>query len=292
MQNFMPWRHHLLLFFLLTMTLVRPASAADTPLPRPEIPAAQAPQQPAPATEIAAVGLTEQLGQSVPLNLVFRDETGQPVSLRQLIDVPTIIAPVYFHCPDVCNFLQGSLAQTLPKVKLQPGKDFRVLSISFDETDTAKIATGSKRTYFAGMGDFPPTAWRFLTGDAAAIRALTDSIGYRFQRQGRDFLHPVAVAVVSADGKIVRYLYGRRFLPMDLNLALVEASEGKVGVSIKRVLGFCFSYDPVNRRYVFNLLRVTASVVVLTAGGFLAWLILSGRKKKTHDNENRPASQG
>ncbi len=216
----------------------------------------------------------------------MRDETGQTVALRELIDGPTIIAPVYFHCPDVCNFLQGGLAQTLPKVNLQPGKEFRVLSISFDETEGPATARGSKNNYFASMGDFPPEAWRFLTGDPAAIRQLTDSIGYRFQRQGRDFLHPVAVAVVSPDGTIVRYLYGTRFLPMDLKLSLVEASQGKIGASIKRVLGFCFSYDPVNRRYVFNLLRVTGGVVLLTAGGFLAWLLLSGRKKKKNDLHN------
>jgi protein SCO1/2 len=279
-----------LLYLPLSILLAPLAGNAETPLPPPEIPAAHEHRHPAPATDAPEVGLTEKLGETIPLDLTFRDESGQAVTLRQLIDGPTIVAPVYYHCPDVCNFLQGDLARTLPKLKLQPGKDYRVLSVSFDETDTPATAAGSKRNYFAGMGSYPPDAWRFLTGEPAAIRALTDSLGYRFQRQGRDFLHPVAVAVVAGDGKIVRYLYGTRFLPMDLNLALVEASEGKVGVSVKRVLGFCFSYDPVNRRYVFNLLRVTAVVVVLTAGGFLAWLLLSGRKKQSDDDPNRPAS--
>ncbi len=261
------------------------AAGAPPPLPPPEIPAAHQHehQHPPSASAEIDVGLTEKLGETIPLDLTFLDESGQPVTLRDLIDGPTIIAPVYFHCPDVCNFLQGGLAQTLPQLKLRPGEEFRVLSVSFDETEKPATARGSKKNYMASMGDFPPGAWRFLTGDLNTIHRLTDALGYRFQRQGRDFLHPVAVAVVARDGKIVRYLYGTRFLPMDLQLSLVEASQGKIGASIKRVLAFCFSYDPVNRRYVFNLLRVTGGVVLLTVSGFLAWLVLSGRKKSKRD---------
>ncbi|MBE0599551.1 MAG: SCO family protein, partial [Desulfuromonadales bacterium] len=237
-----------------------------------------------PATEI---GLEERLGEYIPLDLQFRDETGQPVTLGELIDTPTIIAPVYYRCPNVCNFLQSGLAQVLPKVSLQPGGEYRVLSISFDETEDPDLARRSKNSYYTAMGgNYPPEAWRFLTGEATAIRQLTDSLGYHFQRQGVDFLHPVVVAVVAPDGKIVRYLHGTRFLPMDVTLALVEASQGKVGSTIKRIVSFCFSYDAENRRYVFNLLRVTAVVVLLTAGSFLAYLLLSGRKKKNDGRIN------
>ena len=233
---------------------------------------------PQPTVEI---GLEEKLGQHIPLDLVFRDEEGNSVRLGDLVDRPTIIAPVYYRCPNVCNFLQAGLAQALPGVSLQALERYRVLSISFDETETAEDARRSKRTYMTAMGgDFPPDGWNFLTGDLDQILALTESIGYRFQRQGVDFLHPVAVAVIAPDGKIVRYLYGTRFLPMDLTLSLVEASEGRVGSTIKRVLGFCFSYDPEGKRYVFNILRVSAFVVVGTLGSFLTFLVLTGRKKK------------
>jgi protein SCO1/2 len=238
------------------------------------------PQSPA-ATD---VGLDEHLGASIPLDLTFRDETGRSINLRDLVTVPTIIAPVYYKCPNVCSFLQGGLARALPEVKLEPGKDFRVLSVSFDETETPELAHRSKAIYMDAMRQkFPAGAWNFLTGDPQNIRKLLDAAGYRFQRQGEDFLHPVVIFVVTSDGRIVRYLHGTSVLPMDLTLALVEASEGRIGPTIRRVAQFCFSYDAENRRYVFNLFRVSATVILLTAGAFLAFLIRGGRK-----NPDRP----
>jgi protein SCO1 len=226
------------------------------------------------------VGLKERLGERIPLETTFLDEEGKPVRLGDLVDRPTIIAPVYFTCPGVCNFIQTELSRTLPDVSLRPGEQYRVLSVSFDETDTPEIAAQSKRNYMTAMRNgFPPEAWRFLTGEPQQIRAVTDALGYGFQREGQDFLHPVVIAVVAPDGKITRYHYGTRFLPMDLTLSLVEASEGRVGATIKRVLGFCFSYDPQGKRYVFNILRVSAVVVLTTAAAFLTFLIFSGRKR-------------
>jgi len=235
------------------------------------------PAQPASA---AAVGLEEKLGDRIPLDLTFHDEAGKAVTLRELITVPTVIAPVYYHCPNVCSFLQGGLARALPQVKLEAEKDFRVLSVSFDETETPELAHRSKAIYMDAMrGAFPADAWHFLTGDSQNIHKLLDAAGYRFQRQGEDFLHPVALIVVSGEGEIVRYLHGTSILPMDLTLALVEASQGRVGPSIRKVAQFCFSYDPAAKRYVFNLFRVSATVILLTTGAFLAFLILKGRKR-------------
>lgn len=230
------------------------------------------------------VGLNELLGASIPLDLSFRDESGRVVTLRELITVPTVIAPVYYKCPNVCSFLQGGLARTLPEVKLEPGQAYRVLSVSFDETESPELARRSQAIYLDAMRrQYPAAAWSFLTGEPEAIRGLLDAAGYRFQRQGEDFLHPVAVFVVTADGRIVRYLHGTNILPMDLTLALVEASEGRIGPTIRRMAQFCFSYDAENRRYVFNLFRVSATAILATAGAFLTFLILRGRK-----NPDRP----
>ena len=129
-------------------------------------------------------GLQERLGNKLPLDLTFRDEEGKSVTLRQLITGPTIIVPVYYQCPNVCSFLQGGLARVLPKLKLTPGKQYRVLSISFDETETPQLAADSKRNYLASMENkFPQDAWRFLTGDRNNIRRLIDAAGYHVQRQ-------------------------------------------------------------------------------------------------------------
>ena len=226
------------------------------------------------------VGVDERLGARLPLDLVFRDESGRPRRLGELVVGPTIILPVYYSCTNVCNYLQEGLARVLPDIKLEPGTHYRVISISFDETETPERAARSRRMYEAAMkGKFPAGNWHFLTGDAASIKKLTEAAGYRFQRKGRDFMHPVASFVVTGDGMIVRYLYGTQFLPKDLTLALIEARQGRVGKTISKVVGYCFSFDPESKSYQFNLLRVSATVIILCVGGFLAYLIFGGKKR-------------
>ena len=226
------------------------------------------------------VGVDEKLGAKIPLDLTYRDATGNEVRLSDLVTMPTIIVPIYYSCPNVCSFLQGALARVLPQVKRTPLKDYRVLSISFDDQETPDDARKARAIYDQAMNhQFPPDAWHFLTGDRAAIHALTDAAGYRFIRQGKDFLHPVAIFVVTKDGKISRYLYGTSILPMDLTLALVEADQGRTSPAIRKMAQFCFSYDPKNGKYVFNIFRVSATVILLTLAAFLAFLVLTGRKK-------------
>ena len=243
---------------------------------------------PAPQAESPVdVGLDEKLGDRIPLGLTFYDENGQTVSLSDLVNKPTVIAPIYYRCPNVCHFLQGDLARVLPQLKLEGGTDYQVLSISFDETEQPELAKRSRNTYYAAMNDaYPQQAWRFLTGERPAIMALTGAAGYRFQRVGADFLHPVAFFVVSADGVIVRYLHGTHVLPKDLTLALYEAREGKVGSTIRKVVQFCFSFDPEQKTYVFNLLRVSATVILATLALFLAFLILGGKKKRQRGHKS------
>ncbi|GFE56842.1 SCO family protein [Geobacter sp. AOG1] len=246
-----------------------------------DLPTNDHPGMAAGSADAITAGLTERLGEKIPLDLTFRDESGKPVRLADLVTVPTIILPVYYSCTNVCNFLQGGLAGALPGVKRKPGEEYRVISVSFDETETPALAAKYKRMYLASMNPpFPEDGWRFLTGDAQNIRRLTDAAGFRFARKGRDFIHPVASMVVAPDGTIVRYLYGTVFLPKDLTLALMEAREGKVGVTIRKVVGYCFTFDPEGKTYVFNLLRVSATVVILCTGGFLAFLLLTGRRRK------------
>lgn len=231
--------------------------------------------------EATGVRLKEQIGAMIPLDLEFYDESGQVVTLRQLIKGPVIIAPVYFRCPNVCNFLQTDLARVLPDVRLEPGKQFTVLSISFDDTEDAELARASKKMYFKSMrGKFPEHAWRFLTGDKENIYQMTNAAGYYFQKKDGQFLHPVVIFIVNSKGQIIRYLHGTHFLPKDITLALVEAAEGRLGTTIQKMVKFCFSYDPEKKTYVFNLLRITGSVVLGTAVIFLVFLLFGGKKKK------------
>jgi len=233
------------------------------------------------SAEKTTIGITEHLGSRIPLDITFRDETGKPVRLAELVTGPTIILPVYFSCTNVCYNLQWGLAQVLPKIRSKAGEEYRVLSVSFDENDSPQLAATFKRVYLNSMhAPFPDDGWRFLTGDADNIHRLTDAAGFGFQRRGRDFIHPSGSFIITRDGTIVRYLYGTTFLPKDLALALIEARDGTSGATIRKIVDYCFVFDPGQKTYAFNLLRVSATVVILCTGGFLVFLIMTGKKRK------------
>jgi protein SCO1/2 len=192
------------------------------------------------------------------------------------------VAPVYFHCAHFCPLLLNGLADALGRMDLlQPGRDFRIAAISFDETESPDLAREKKPNYLAAVGKpFPPEAWLFLTGDSANIRAFTDAVGYRFQRDGQDFSHPVALVVLAPGGKIVRYLYGTTFLPFDVTMAVTEAAAGRTGTTTTRILSYCYSYDPLQQSYVFNVLKIVGTAVVLTLASFFIYLLATTKKKQ------------
>lgn len=227
------------------------------------------------------VGIEEHLGTMLP-DAVFTDSEGREVRLLSLMmDSPVLLLPIYYRCPDVCNLLQGSVASILPQVKLVPGKELKVVSLSFDPRETPKDAARAKRNYTAIPGDaFPAEYWTFLTGDQQAIDATLDAIGYTVQKQAGLWAHPVAAIAIAPGGKIVRYLYGSTFLPFDITMAGTEAAQGRTGLSVKRLLSFCYNYDPQGRRYVFDILRVSGFAILGFVGLFLAWLFLGGGKKR------------
>jgi len=227
------------------------------------------------------VGIEEKLGNHLP-DVMFTDSEGNEVSLLELTkDTPVMLLPIYYRCPDVCNLLQGGFASILPSVALEPGKEIKIISLSFAPEEKAKDAARAKRNYTAMLDDkFPPEHWTFLTGDQKSIDAALGAIGYTVQKQGKLWAHPVAAIAVAPGGKIVRYLYGTSFLPFDITMAGTEAAQGKTGLSIKRLLSYCYNYDPEGRRYVFDILRVSGFSILGFVGIFVAWLIFGGKKKR------------
>ncbi len=230
----------------------------------------------------ADISLDEKLGAVVPAAVVLTDENGRDVDLKELADRPLIIAPVYLHCSHECPLLLMNLAETLGKMDiLKPGKDFRVVALSFDEREGPELAREKKPNYLHAVGrPFPSDAWLFLTGTNANIREFTDAVGFKFQRDGDDFSHPLALIVLAPGGKVVRYLYGTSFLPFELTLAVTEAAQGRIGSPAARVMNYCFSYDPLKKSYVFNILKVTGTVMVLFVGSFLIYLIRTTKKHR------------
>ncbi len=231
----------------------------------------------------ADIALDDKLGQYIPADANFYDESGTQVNLRTMIDKPTIIAPVYLGCMHECPMLLTGLAGVLGKLEMiQPGRDFKVITLSFDDKDTPAIALDKKRNYLKAIGKpFPPQDWPFLTGDSESIKKFTDAIGFKFQRDSEhDFSHPITLVVIAPGGKIVRYLEGTSFLPFDVTMAVNEAAEGKVSSAGRRVLMYCFSYDPLKKSYVFNILKVVGTAMVLFVGSFFAYLMITTKKKR------------
>jgi protein SCO1/2 len=143
------------------------------------------------------------------------------------------------------------------------------------------MAAQAKADYLHAAGPgWPPSAWRFLTGDETAVALVMDSIGFRFRRTEDQFVHPVALVALAPGGKIARYLYGYAPLPFDITMAMTEAGEGREGLSIKRALAYCFSYDPKGKRYTLNVLRITGATVVLLGLVLFLALALGGRGKR------------
>lgn len=234
-----------------------------------------------PAEEPAA-GLVERLGERVPADLRLRDEQGAPVRLGDLLDRPTLLALVYFRCAGICSPLLNGLSDVAERTGLRPGRDFRIVTVSFDDRDTPALAETKRRNYLAGLSPgFPPDAWRFLTGDAATTKRLADAVGFGFRRSGEDFLHPAVVTVLAPGGKITRYLQGITFLPFDAKMAIVEASEGRAVPTSTRILQLCYGYDPARRRYFLDGTRLAGAAILAAAAVFGAMTFLRGRRRRT-----------
>ena len=231
-----------------------------------------------------AVGVQERLGETVPLELVLRDERGVSVRLGDALDKPTLLALVYFRCPSICSPLLNGLSSVVERTGLTPGRDFQVIAVSFDDRDTPPLAETKQRNYLAGLSPgFPPSAFRFLTGDAATTRRLADAVGFGFRREGEDFAHPAVVTVLAPGGKITRYLYGVSFLPFDVKMAAVEASQGRATPTVSRVLQVCYRYDAAGRRYELDLTRIFGIATLTVLVPFVAFLILRGRRKRAEE---------
>jgi protein SCO1 len=232
------------------------------------------------------VGIDEKLGAAVPLDLLLVDEEGNRLPLRKLIDKPTILTLNYFRCSGLCTPLLNGVAEMLSRIDLGPGKDFRVLTVSFDPSDTAELATRKKANYLKQLApSFPPDAWRFMTGDPVSTKRLADAVGFRFAKRGDDFVHAGAIMVLSPEGKVTRYLYGVTFLPFDVKMAINEASLGRTGPTISRFLSFCYSYDPAGRRYYVNITRIAAGFTVVLAAGFGIAIAVKGRKRPKSESK-------
>jgi len=223
------------------------------------------------------VGIEQRLNQQVPLDLMFVDETGQPVELRQYFgSKPVILALVYFQCPMLCSEVQNHLVGALNGiVRFNAGRDFNVITVSFDPRDTPKDAAANKKSYLSRYRRAgAEQGWHFLTGRKDQIDALAGAVGFRYKwdQESRQFAHGSGIMLLTPDGRVAQYYYGIEYFPRDIQMGLIEASQGKIGNVVDQVLLYCYHYDPAQGRYgavIFNILRVSALATLLLLGGFM-----------------------
>lgn len=237
------------------------------------------PAQTVPDVEI---GIIEKLDQYIPMDARIVDEQGDTVIIGDLIDKPTILNFVYYRCPGICSPLMDGLADVMDATDLELGKDYQALTISFDHRELTFLAVRKKNNYLNLMEkkEQAQEGWKFFTGDSANIMALTEAAGFRFQPTGNDFIHAATLIILDPNGKITRYLNGIYFLPFEMKMSILDASEGKSGPTINRVLQYCYSYDPEGQKYVFNITKVTATLIIFF-GVILFVVLLFVRKRKT-----------
>jgi protein SCO1/2 len=263
------------------------AAGADAP---PLGRASGAPKQGIPAQQMPGVlrdvAFDQRLGADLPLDVQVRDETGRLVAVRDLMQgKPAILSFVYYQCPMLCTQVLNGLASCLAVLKFDAGKEFEIITVSFDATETPQLAAAKKAAYLKRY-DRPgaEAGWHFTTADSAAIAALTAAAGFRFawDEAAGQFAHASGIIVVTPEGKLAHYFYGVEYPPKDVRLALVEAADNKIGGLVDQVLLYCFHYDPTTGKYgaaVLNLMRLVGGATVLALGGFL--LSMRRRERRT-----------
>jgi protein SCO1/2 len=254
-----PLRKTSLIFGLLAGLSVQ-AWAADPVLPK----------------ELDGVGVDEKLGASIDLDLEFMGTDGYPHKLREYFfqKRPVVLNLVYYTCPMLCNLVLNGQTASLREIPWTPGKEYDVITISIDPTETWNLAAQKRATVMSSF-ERPAPGWRFFTDIDGNVKRLANQIGwrYKYDQRGRQYAHASAIMVLTPEGKISRYLYGIKYSPRDVRLALAEASEEKIGMTMERVLLMCFHYDPQAGSYVLFATRVMklGGLLTMSVIAFFLW---------------------
>jgi protein SCO1/2 len=222
------------------------------------------------------VGIEQHLDTRLPLDAVFRDETGQQVRLgKYFTDKPVVLVLVQYRCPMLCTQVLNGFLKCSQAVPLQIGRDYQVVTVSFDSREGSELAASKKKHYArAYRREGAAEGWHFLSGDQQSIDQLTQAVGFRYHYDAKSdqFAHASGIVIATPDGRLARYLYGIEYSPGDLRLGLVESSAGRVGSTVDQVLLLCYHYDPLTGKYglaISGALRLAGSLTILALGSFL-----------------------
>ncbi|HVS02221.1 MAG TPA: SCO family protein, partial [Thermoanaerobaculia bacterium] len=241
-------------------------------------------------------GIEQRIGERIPLDLAFRDESGESVRLGDYFgDKPVLLVPAYYRCPMLCGLVLEGVSRSLKVLAFGAATDYQLVVFSFNPEETPADAAARKERALALYGrDGGDPGWHFLTGDQEAIAQLTRAIGYRygFDAARGEYVHAAGILALTPDGTIARYFYGVELAPKDLRLGLVEASQGRLGTVIDQALLYCYRYDPAVGRYsllTMRLVRIGGAVTVLGLGLLIGLLLREERAGRRRMSEGTAA---
>lgn len=234
--------------------------------------------------ELKDVGVTERLGENIPLDLTFANAEGDSIALKELFSdgKPVLLNPVYYECPQLCSMVKEAIYTGVEDLKWTPGSEYNIVTFSFDPREGSELAAENKQKYLNKLGrNNTNDGWHFLTGQKKSIQQLTEAVGFDYERlEDGEFAHGAAIMFLSPDGKITRYLYGLKFDEFDMRNALYEAADGNVGNAAEQVLLYCFQYDADSNSYVpvaWRIMKVGGFATVLILGIFLGFMWMRHR---------------
>jgi protein SCO1 len=234
--------------------------------------------------QLRNIGVDQKLNATVPPDLIMRDESGAQVRIGDYFGKrPIILSLVYYKCPMLCDLVLNGMLRAMRTISLDAGKDFEVVTVSFDPRETPALAYAKKASYIEKYRRPTGAAgWHFLTADQESIQRLAETVGfkYAFDEKANQFVHASAIMVLTPDGKLSRYFYGVEYPPRDLRLGLIEASQRKIGNPVDQILLFCFHYDPATGKYgllITRVMRITGTFFVFA---MIAGIVLLNRRKQ------------
>jgi protein SCO1 len=222
-----------------------------------------------------SVGIDQKMGAQVPLELPFSDESGRPVTLRQFLGKPVILALVYYQCPSLCNLVLNGVLRSVKSLKMTAGDEYNIVAVSFDPRETSEMAAAKKETYVKGYNrPGAEQGWNFLTGPEASSKSLAEAVGFHFAYDAvnNQYAHGSAIMLLTPEGKVTRYFYGIDYPARDVRFGLEEASHRRIGSPIDAVLLYCYHYDPSNGKYgmvIMNVLRLAGIATVAALAIFM-----------------------
>ncbi len=245
--------------------------------------------------ELRGVSIEEKLGKKIPLDLKFTNAAGKVVRLGDYFkqQKPVVLNLAYYECPMLCTLVLNGVSDTVRKLSLMPDKDFQMVTVSIDPREGADLAAMKQQNYLKHLNRGSADSWAFLVGEESQSRALAAALGfnYYYDEKSQEYAHAAATFVLGEDGTISRYLYGIAYKERDLRFALVEASRGRVGTTLDKILLTCYRYDPDARGYVLfarNLMRLGGAVMVLLVIFFLAIFWGRERRRQQHGSTEPP----